>query len=158
MHSQLKTNNAINLNIGALFQSRFCQRDSQHLSKDGVIENMTSDHEKISSSLDATMSCASSNTINKSINERLTEEEECVFWYSILYAIGSYMIEAARNVNNNDISAPDIPKKPPTKESLTPPSEIDIMYDHIITRLFCGYWILYTIAVHAENTKKTTRK
>lgn len=94
---------------------------------------------------------------DKSMELRLKEEDECIFWYGILYAIGSYMINAARsaNINSNDMVI-NTPKKKCTKNT-DGNSDFDIMYDHIITRLFCGYWILYTIAVNAENAKNNTQ-
>lgn len=55
------------------------------------------------------------------------------YWYNILYAVGSYMVDnAKKNLMSSNTHSID---------------------DNIITRLFCGYWVLYTIAINSERTK-----
>jgi len=59
------------------------------------------------------------------INEK-NREEEYVFWYYILYSIGSYIIHKSEKYSESE-------------------------EDNIITCLFCGYWVLYNIAMEIEN-------
>ena len=89
----------------------------------------------------------------KTTTDKLSQEEECVFWCGVLYTIGSYMINASKiNNTSSDTHQSTITHVP--KKVVKPPSKNDnMMYDHVVTRLFCGYWILYTIAVNAETTK-----
>lgn len=56
-----------------------------------------------------------------------SRSHETIFWMNILYSIGSYIIETARSMQYDSI-------------------ELDNTYDDPITRIFCGFWILYIIA------------
>ena len=55
----------------------------------------------------------------------INKEEEYLFWYYVLYIIGSYII------NKSELREED----------------------NIVTCIFCGYWILYNIAIEMENMK-----
>ena len=70
--------------------------------------------------------------LSDSENESINSDRHSEYWYNILYTIGSYMIDTANTLFTED----NISKS-----------------DHIITRVFCGYWVLYTIAINAERTK-----
>lgn len=56
-------------------------------------------------------------------------QKETLFWYNVLYSIGSYMVESARSLQQTSDN----------------PIELGDTYDDPLTRVFCGYWILYTI-------------
>lgn len=171
MNSQPEINSVTHLDIGQrnqvrdrtavedLFQPRFCQQGSHVSSEKSRIYDVMSEKMTSNDKNDHIDEANKKDIVNedKSMELRL-KEDECIFWYGILYAIGSYMIKAARgaNINSNDKVTHTSKKKSTSDGSTTVVSEVDIMYDHIITRLFCGYWILYTIAVNAENVKNNT--
>ena len=54
-------------------------------------------------------------------------DHESLYWYIILYTIGSHIIETSEHIKER---------------------EIDISHDltNFITKLFCGYWVLYNIS------------
>lgn len=67
-------------------------------------------------------------------------DPEAFFWYNVLYVIGSHVIYNAKllqsrqgDLSNNSMKTPNIFK-----------SEVSL--DDPLTKIFCGYWILYTIA------------
>ena len=59
------------------------------------------------------------------------------FWYIIMYAIGSYAIETIK-LNS--------------KIKVQCESYKTFLQDRT-TKIFCGYWILYTIATYFESTE-----
>ena len=106
----------------------------------------------------------------------LGREEEWIFWYSVIYSIGSCMIEAANSKKACCVETPDhcsqdlngaplINKLKDSKKrysgkhkeyfSLGDGKEQGegVTDEHVVRCLFCGYWVLYMIAVAAENNK-----
>ena len=130
MQSQLKPNKTINLDIEGIFQSRFFQQDSGHYSEKCQDQDHTEKN-----------NFTSPRETKMNTSEEI--EDGYLFWYSILYAIGSYMIES-------------VPKIIPTHNTMKKCKGNIATSSDVITRLFCGYWVLYTIAVTVENAKKHT--
>jgi hypothetical protein len=113
-----------------------------------------------------TESSQSSNNDNN-----LLKQSETLFWYNILYAIGSHMIDTFKTMqkDNPKIQSPIIFMKSKNKkvtsskssdcpsiqsETVNKISSLDLEesdpYDDPLTKLFCGYWVLYTIATIIE--------
>ena len=55
-------------------------------------------------------------------------QSEIIFWYNVLYIIGSHVIDTAKIINHINES----------------------IYDDPISKIFCGYWILSNIEVNSE--------
>ncbi|CAH6420561.1 Hypothetical protein HVR_LOCUS1223 [uncultured virus] len=147
------------------------------------------------------VSVPTTNIISDQVNDSTSGDVETLFWYRVLYAIGSYMIDNFTSLETNDenlsgsisdsINNPIINNQPITNHKTiskkfveTIPNKFikknsrkkdmisqteqcsvratvktveDIKYENLIQRIFCGYWILYTIATMAENTEQQSR-
>lgn len=99
-----------------------------------------------------------------------SHDSEALFWYYVLYAIGSYVVESSRSLQHNKSSSillPDIDSENFSESSIrqdnikpkTTRSSMnsDDFYDDPFTRLFCGYMILYTIGTIADSHEISTR-
>jgi len=62
--------------------------------------------------------------------DKIGPDDEAIFWYNVLYAIGSYVIEKTKTIEHQN--------------------EGNIM----LTKIFCGYWILHTISQLFDNNDK----
>ena len=58
------------------------------------------------------------------------EDLEALFWCNMLYAIGSHIIDNAKIIPNDSINT-----------------------DDPLSKIFCGYWVLYNIATIATFTE-----
>lgn len=64
-----------------------------------------------------------------------TTDSEAVFWCNMLYAIGSHIIDTTQLV----------------KKGLSSESASKDTFDDPLTKIFCGYWILYNIAIMTDS-------
>lgn len=61
-------------------------------------------------------------------------DSETAFWYNVLYFIGTHVMEVSK----------------------TDPSVVE--EDDVIAKIFCGYWILTTLAsIHDKSTRKENK-
>lgn len=96
--------------------------------------------------------------LNSEIDEYINCFDENIFWYRILYTIGSYVMSVSSlNIQlHNKIKLLKTPKSgtPPATRRIRKISTINLKFSDgsdfenvsdFISKIFCGYWILYTI-------------
>lgn len=73
-------------------------------------------------------------------NLEQSSDQETLFWYNVLYVIGSHVIENAKLLQSRQGDLSNNSMRTPNK------CKSEVSLDDPLTKIFCGYWILYTIA------------
>ena len=117
---------------------------------------------------------------------KLTKDEERLFWYSVIYSVGSYVVKVSNSKKISRLEKPDhvsssgegiterctnrnsvplINKRKRSETSYQPrdrkkkrSGNVDekgeeVINDHVVRCMFCGYWVLYMIAVAADDNR-----
>lgn len=122
---------------------------SGNLSSD-PLDNVSTDNMSNNSDISVLRESTGVSTTSSSISIEETNDDydkETLFWYNILYTIGSHVIDNAKRLQDEGIINENS-NKYKTSNKIT--SEVSL--DDPLTKIFCGYWILYTIATASEST------